>query len=61
MLVEKREIKKKRDRGPDRYLPREEFQCEYAGLWQAIADNYDLDLENRDKNEIRKILEDCAE
>jgi hypothetical protein len=30
-------------------------------LWQAIADNYDLDLENRDKNEIRKILEDCAD
>lgn len=61
MLVEKSEIRKKRDRGPDRYLPREEFQCEYAGMWKAIADNYDLDIETRDENRIRKILEDCAE
>lgn len=61
MLVEKREIQKKRDRGPDRYLPREEFQCEYAGLWEAIAENYDLDIDNRDENRIRRILEDCAD
>lgn len=61
MLVEKGEIRKKRDRGPDRYLPREEFQCEYAGMWQAIADNYDLDIDTRDKNRVREILEDCAE
>jgi len=61
MLVEKREIKKKNERGPDRYLPRKEFQCEYAGMWDAIAKNYDLDLESRDKNRIRKILEDCSD
>lgn len=61
MLVERREIKKKRERGPDRYLPRKEFQCDYAGMWQAIADNYDLDLETRDKNKIRKILDDCTD
>lgn len=61
MLVEKSEIRKKNDRGPDRYLPREEFQCEYAGMWQAIADNYDLDIDRRDENTINKILEDCGE
>ena len=61
MLVEKREIKKKNERGPDRYLPRKEFQCEYAGMWDAIANNYDLDIESRDKNRIRKILEDCSD
>ncbi len=61
MLVEKNEIRKKRDRGPDRYLPREEFQCEYVGLWEAIADNYDLQIENRDRNRIRKIQEDCSD
>jgi len=61
MLVEKREIKKKNERGPDRYLPRKEFQCEYAGMWDAIAKNYDLDLESRDKSRIRKILEDCSD
>ena len=61
MIVEKNEIRKKSERGPDRYLPRKEFQCEYAGLWQAIADNYDLELETRDKNRIRKILQDCSD
>ena len=61
MLVEKREIKKKNERGPDRYLPRKEFQCKYAGMWDAIANNYDLDIESRDKNRIRKILEDCSD
>ena len=61
MLVEKREIQKKRERGPDRYLPRKEFQCEYAGLWEAIARNYDLDIETRDENRIRKILDGCAD
>lgn len=61
MLVEKREIQKKRERGPDSYLPRKEFQCDYAGMWQAIADNYDLDIETRDKNRIRKILDDCTD
>ena len=61
MFVEKREIQKKRERGPDRYLPRKEFQCEYAGLWEAIARNYDLDIETRDENRIRKILDGCAD
>ncbi len=61
MLVDKGEIKKKRERGPDRYLPRKEFQCEYAGLWDAIAKNYDLDIETRDKNRIREILDNCAD
>lgn len=60
MLVEKREIRRKSERGPDRYLPRKEFQCEYVNLWNAIADKYDLTLENRDKNEITKVLLDCS-
>tara|TARA_X000000950_G_scaffold135985_1_gene169117 strand:- start:126 stop:848 length:723 start_codon:yes stop_codon:yes gene_type:complete len=60
MLVEKREIRRKSDRGPSRYLPRDEFKCEYAQLWQAIAEKYDLQLESGDRNEIRRILEDCS-
>ena len=59
MLVEKREIRRKSDRGPNRYLPREEFQCEYAQLWDALADKYDLQLGTSDRNTIRKILDDC--
>ncbi len=61
MLVEKSEIRRKRDRGPSRYLPREEFKCEYAQLWDVIADKYDLQLNNADRGEIRDILEECPE
>ena len=61
MLVEKREIKKKNERGPDRYLPRKEFQCEYAGMWDAIAKNYDLDLESRDESRLSNIVEVCSD
>lgn len=59
MLVEKREIRRKNDRGPDRYLPREEFQCEYAQLWDVLSDKYDLQLSSGDRGTIRRILEDC--
>ncbi len=61
MLVERREIRRKSERGPDRYLPREGFQCEYVRLWRAIADRYDLVLENKDKNAIILILRECPE
>lgn len=61
VVTERREIRRKNDRGPDRYLPREEFQCEYVRLWEAIADKYDLDLESRDESEIRRVLRECPE
>ena len=61
MLVDKGEIRRKRDRGPDRYLPREEFQCEYVALWDALADKYDLQLESRDKSAIELVKRDCPE
>ncbi|MDA0688470.1 MAG: hypothetical protein O2948_07480 [Proteobacteria bacterium] len=59
MLVEKREVRRKNNRGPSRYLPREEFQCEYAQLWDVISDKYDIQLSATDRSEIRKILEEC--
>jgi hypothetical protein len=61
MLIKRQEIRRKRDRGPDRYLPREEFQCDYVRLWEAIAEKYDLQIGNRDKNEISSVLRDCSE
>ncbi|MBT3531348.1 MAG: hypothetical protein HOF74_09115 [Gammaproteobacteria bacterium] len=60
MLVEKREIRRKSERGPEGYLPRDEFQCEYVRLWEAIADRYDLQLGTRDRNQIERTLRDCA-
>ena len=61
MMVDRREIRRKRDRGPSRYLPREEFQCEYVRLWDAIAEKYDLFIENRDRNAMDDILENCTD
>ena len=61
MLVEKREIRRKRDRGPNRYLPRGEFRCEYVQLWEAIAEKYSLQLESRDVSTIGRIKKDCPE
>jgi len=59
MLVEKQEIRRKRDRGPSRYMPRNDFQCEYAQLWKVIAEKYDIQLESRDRNEIKRVVEAC--
>ena len=62
MLVEKREIRRKGDRGPDQYMPpREEYHCQYARAWEAIAEKYDLQLESRDRNKITRVLRDCPE
>jgi len=61
ILVERREIRRKRDRGPSRYLPREEFQCEYVILWNQISEKYNLQLSTRDRSAISRILESCSE
>jgi hypothetical protein len=61
MLVERREVRRKRDRGPNRYLPREEFQCEYLMLWNQISEKYDLQLSARDRSAISRILDSCSE
>ena len=61
ILVERREARRKGDRGPSGYLPREEYQCDYVRQWQAIADKYDLRLDNRDSNRVLIILRGCGE
>ncbi|MDD9894950.1 MAG: hypothetical protein OXU24_04075 [Gammaproteobacteria bacterium] len=61
VLIERREVRRKRDRGPSRYLPREEFQCEYVALWAQISEKYDLQLSTRDSSTISRILDDCPE
>ena len=60
ILIERREVRRKRDRGPSRYLPRDEFQCEYVYLWDQIPDKYDLQLSSIDRCTISRILNnDC--
>ena len=61
MLVERREVKRKRDRGPSRYLPRDEFQCEYINLWDQISDKYNLQLSASDRSTISRMRDDCTE
>ncbi len=61
VLVERREARRKSERGPTNYLPREEYQCEYAQQWLAIADKYDLRLNNRDSNRLNLILRECGD
>lgn len=61
MLVERREIRRKRDRGPSRYLPRDDFQCEYVNLWNQISEKYNLQLSASDRSTISRIKADCLE
>jgi len=61
ILVERREIRRKRDRGPSRYLPREEFQCEYINLWNQISEKYDLQLSTADRSAISRFNDDCSQ
>ena len=61
MLVERREIRRKRDRGPSRYLPRDEFQCEYINLWNQISEKYDLQLSTTDRSTISRLNAACSE
>ena len=61
VLIERREVRRKRDRGPSRYLPREEFQCDYVAIWDQISDKYDLQLSARDRSTISRILNECIE
>ena len=61
MLIDRREIRRKRDRGPSRYLPRDEFQCEYINLWDQISEKYDLQLSTTDRSTISRLNADCSE
>lgn len=57
--VDRSEMRQKGDRGPARYLPREEYHCSYARQWEAIAEKYDLTLDRRDANHITRKLREC--
>ena len=61
MLIDRRESRRKRDRGPSRYLPRDEFQCEYINLWDQISEKYDLQLSTSDRSTISRLNSDCSE
>jgi hypothetical protein len=59
LLVDDGENQSKGAKGPSEYLPRKEFQCEYARIWNLVATKYNLDLAERDLGTIRNILTQC--
>lgn len=59
VLTSRKEIRKKNQKGPSRYLPQEKFICEYVALWDSIAERYDLQIDRRDKTIISKSLQTC--
>ena len=59
MLVAHKEIRRKKARGPDRYLPRRAFRCQYVRLWLVISDKYDLQIEPQDQSQILRTLRRC--
>ena len=46
-------------KGPNSFLPIEEFQCEYAGIWRRVSAKYQIELPNSDQRRIDDILETC--
>lgn len=60
LLVDRKELRKKRNRGPSSYLPRDAFQCEYANLWRGLATKYELRIDNRDERALDKLGEECG-
>jgi hypothetical protein len=46
-------------KGPSSFLPWEEFQCEYAEIWQYVSAKYELRLRSEDITAIRRILQAC--
>lgn len=61
VLTDRSETRRKNDRGPSGWLPREEYQCDYARQWLELADKYDLQLNTRDQNRITVLQRSCPE
>jgi hypothetical protein len=59
VLTSRKEIRKKNQKGPSRYLPQEKFICEYVALWDSISERYDLQIDRNDKRTISKRLQTC--
>lgn len=59
ILTSRKELRKKNQKGLARYLPRDEFVCEYIALWNSIAKRYELEIDLRDRRIISKKIQDC--
>ncbi|MES3007139.1 MAG: DUF1524 domain-containing protein [Pseudomonadota bacterium] len=61
LIVDDGENQSKGASGPAQYLPRAEYQCEYARRWQTIAAKYELQLARQDMQTLTTIQRDCGD
>lgn len=61
LIVDDGENQLKSAKGPTDYLPRSEYQCEYAAKWLGLTRKYELQLAQRDTLIIERILRSCAQ
>lgn len=59
LIVDDGENQRKSAKGPADYLPRFQYQCEYASKWQGLARKYELQLAHRDTLVLERILLSC--
>jgi len=59
LVTEDNANQSKSAKGPNGYLPREEFRCEYVYRWLFLARKYELTLNNDDVDTINDILSNC--
>ncbi|MDB2445468.1 HNH endonuclease, partial [Gammaproteobacteria bacterium] len=59
LLVDDGENRRKGAKGPSEYLPRKEFQCQYAKIWNLIALEYQISIAAPDKKTMTSIVNLC--
>lgn len=59
LVTEDNANQSKSAKGPSEYLPRSEYQCEYALKWDFLASKYELNLNANDSAVIDQILDGC--
>jgi hypothetical protein len=60
LLVDDGENQSKGAKGPSEYLPRKEFQCAYAQIWQLVATKYELEVPHTDSRVLLNISTECS-
>ena len=59
LLVDDAENSRKGAKGPSQYLPVKGFHCEYARIWQAVSEKYNLSLLAADQLTLTSVLNRC--
>ena len=59
LLVDDAENSRKGAKGPSQYLPVKGFHCEYARIWQAVSEKYNLSLLAADRLTLTSVLNRC--